>query len=102
MAQKLQEEWKGVMPYRSTADLPPNVRKVLPLHAQEIYLAAFNNAWKEYADPFKRHDKASREEVARRVAWAAIKSKYEKQGDLWVAQSGAHPMSGIVSAHRRT
>ena len=32
------------MPYTSVEDLPQPVRAYLPLHAQEIYLAAFNNA----------------------------------------------------------
>ena len=72
------------MPYPKLADLPESVRDNLPKHAQEIYQAAFNNAWKEYADPEERRDDASREEVAHRVAWAAVKQKYEKQGDKWV------------------
>ena len=42
------------MPYHSANDLPGNVRNVLPKHAQEIYLAAFNNAWDEYKDPEER------------------------------------------------
>ena len=37
------------MPYASIEDLPPPVQAHLPLHAQEIYLGAFNNAWIEYA-----------------------------------------------------
>ena len=36
------------MPYDTLEDLPDNVRNVLPKHAQEIYQAAFNNAWDEY------------------------------------------------------
>lgn len=72
------------MPYHANADLPSNVKNVLPVHAQDIFRAAFNNAWQEYGDPSKRRGKASQEEVARRVAWAAVKSKYEKQGDQWV------------------
>jgi hypothetical protein len=36
------------LPYASIDDLPPSVRSHLPLHAQEIYLAAFKNAWTEY------------------------------------------------------
>jgi len=39
------------MPYDSTADLPAPVRDNLPEHAQEIYMQAFNNAWKQYASP---------------------------------------------------
>ena len=40
------------MPYLTTDDLPHSIRGHLPLHAQEIFLAAFNNAWREYGhDP---------------------------------------------------
>jgi cation transport regulator len=39
------------MPYQSTMELPEGVRDNLPEHAQEIYLAAYNNAVEEYSDP---------------------------------------------------
>jgi cation transport regulator len=45
-----------------------------PLHAQEIYRAAFNNAWDEYADRIG----GTRDEIAHRVAWAAVKKLYQK------------------------
>lgn len=48
------------------------------MHAQEIYLAAFNNAWEEYAE---RED---REVVAHKVAWSAVKKQYVKFGKEWV------------------
>jgi cation transport regulator len=57
------------MPYSKLSDLPESVRDHLPKHAQEIYRAAFNSAWDEY-----NHD----EERAYRVAWAAVKNRYEK------------------------
>lgn len=57
------------MPYKTLTDLPEGVRDHLPKHAQEIYQAAYNNAWDEY-----KHD----EERAHRVAWAAVKNSYEK------------------------
>jgi cation transport regulator len=57
------------MPYQELIDLPESVRDNLPKHAQEIYQAAFNNAWDEYD-----HD----EERAHRVAWAAVKKSYKK------------------------
>lgn len=74
------------MPYESTSDLPTSVKDVLPPHAQEIYKAAFNNAWEEYQDPGKRATKESREEIAHKVAWAAVKKKYVKSGDTWKAK----------------
>lgn len=69
------------MPYQEITELPGNVRHVLPEHAQEIYKEAFNHAWDEYKDPGKRRDDADREEVAHRVAWSAVKQKYEKGQD---------------------
>ncbi len=57
------------MVYQHLADLPKGVRAHLPQHAQEIYRSAFNNAWEEYG-----HD----EERAHRIAWTAVKEKYEK------------------------
>jgi cation transport regulator len=77
------------MPYKSVAELPDRVRDHLPNHAQEIYMAAFNNAWDQYKDAEDRRDNDSREEVAHQVAWAAVKHKYEKNektGD-WRARS---------------
>lgn len=71
------------MPYRTISDLPESIRAHLPRHAQEIYLAAFNHAWQEYKDPASRRDSSSREEVAHKVAWAAVKHSYEKHGDKW-------------------
>lgn len=69
------------MPYAKTSDLPDNVRDVLPRHAQEIYKEAFDSAWDQYDDPDERRGDASREETAHKVAWAAVKRKYEKGDD---------------------
>jgi cation transport regulator len=71
------------MPYVTTADLPPAVRH-LPPHAQEIFLAAFNNAWASYAD----RGPHAQEEIAFRVAWAAVKKQYRKHGERWVPKQG--------------
>lgn len=65
-------------------ELPERVRNALPMHARDIYREAFNHAWEEYADPAKRRMNLSREETAHRVAWAAVKKMYEKDGDQWV------------------
>ncbi len=61
------------MPYATIDDLPPAVRH-LPVHAQEIFRAAFNAAWDSYGD----------EETAFRVAWGAVKKSYRKRGGYWV------------------
>jgi cation transport regulator len=74
------------MPYDKVTDLPDSVKDNLPKHAQEIYRAAFNSAWDEYADASQRRGGASHEEAAHKVAWAAVKEKYEKRNDKWVAK----------------
>jgi cation transport regulator len=66
------------MPYKNMSDLPDGVRDNLPEHAQEIYLAAFNNAWDQYDQPSERRGDSTREETAHSVAWAAVKRDYEK------------------------
>ena len=71
------------MPYRTDRELPPSVKDNLPSHAQDIYREAFNHAWDEYKEASKRRGNESQEEVAHKVAWAAVKQKYEKVGDEW-------------------
>ncbi|AWL11701.1 Cation transport regulator [Saliniradius amylolyticus] len=73
------------MPYDSNASLPAAVKDVLPKHAQTIYREAFNNAWDEYASPKDRDGDDSREEVAHKVAWSAVKQSYVKdEQGKWV------------------
>jgi cation transport regulator len=78
------------MPYSSRAELPESVKHVLPPHAQDIYKEAFNSAYDEYKDPEDRRDDSSREEVAHKVAWAAVKQTYEKdeESGTWVSKEG--------------
>jgi cation transport regulator len=66
------------MPYRQIEDLPRAIRGHLPQHAQEIYLAAFNNAWDQHADA------RDGEAMVHRIAWAAVKRRYRKAGEEWV------------------
>jgi cation transport regulator len=68
------------MLYVSVEDLPPSIQAHLPLHAQDIYRGAFNNAWSEYAAGGPQQC----ESIAHRVAWAAVKRKYRKYGDQWI------------------
>lgn len=72
------------MPYETLNDLPDAVKNNLPKHAQKIYREAYNSAWEEYKDPDERRGNASREETAHRIAWAAVKRKYQKKDDKWV------------------
>ena len=65
------------MPYPTLADLPDAVKE-LPKHAQEIYQAAFNAAFKLYkGNEGKSHG----------TAWSAVKMKYKQDEDgNWVAK----------------
>jgi cation transport regulator len=69
------------MPYASNDDLPESVRRLLPDHAQDIFREAFNNAWRTYG----AREPARREEIAHRIAWAAVKKRYHKIGGRWVS-----------------
>ncbi len=71
------------MPYKTNKDLPKSVIHVLPEHAQDIYREAFNHAYTEYKDPDSRKSGVSLEETAHKVAWAAVKKKYQKTNDKW-------------------
>lgn len=65
--------------YTSNEDLPLLVRELLPDRGREIYRKAFNSAWDQYADPSERRNpEESREEVAHKVAWAAVERVYAK------------------------
>ncbi|MDN5977746.1 putative cation transport regulator ChaB [Acidipropionibacterium jensenii] len=69
------------MPYSDTNDLPESVQRVLPAHAQDIYKEAYNSAFDQYKDPSQRRGDEDREEVAHKVAWAAVKESYAKGDD---------------------
>lgn len=69
------------MPYNATSELPRGVKDNLPPLAQDIYKEAFNSAYEEYADSSKRKTASDREETAHKVAWSAVKKKYEKSDD---------------------
>lgn len=79
------------MPYASNYDLPPALHR-LPDHAQDIFRAAFNNAWGRYAGA------ADREERAHRIAWAAVKRRYQKIGGEWVSRPTARGATRHESA----
>lgn len=61
------------MPYSYPDNVPDAIKK-LPAHAQEIFVAAYNSAHKQYDGD---------EAKANAIAWAAVKKKYEKVKDKW-------------------
>ena len=66
------------MPYVRNLDLPPAIRNHLPEHAQDIYREAFNHAFDAHSGDLRQ------EEAAHRIAWAAVKRRYLKEGGVWV------------------
>jgi cation transport regulator len=69
------------MPYRENNELPSALRRHLPERAQDIYRAAFNNAFAAHTGD------ARQEEAAHRIAWAAVKRSFVKVEDEWIARS---------------
>lgn len=62
--------------YETVDELPNNIKNVLPVSAQIIWLKAFNSAIKD----------GNNEETAIKIAWSAVKKKYKKVEDQkkWV------------------
>lgn len=80
------------MPYAALSDLPEPVRKALPEHGQEIYLAAFNSAFSGTCK--------GKEDCANAVAWSAVKNQYKKtdKGDWQRIEnlfSDPHPITSV-------
>jgi cation transport regulator len=73
----------------SSARLSPRTRKAidtLPSRAKSVYRKAHKNALKQYKSPSKRRGgkSQSREQVAHKVAWSAVKrAGYKKEGSRW-------------------
>ena len=68
------------MPYAATTALPDRFCMSLPHHAQDIFRAAFNDAYEQYGP--------RSEALAFRVAWAAVKQSYVQRGKgIWIARA---------------
>lgn len=66
------------MAFKYISELPENIQKQLPKHAQEIYMKTYNIAWDKYSDPESRIPGTSQEESAIKEAWEAVKHKYKR------------------------
>lgn len=67
------------MPYDKRSELPEQVKDNLPRHAQEIWKEAYNSAHEQYSD------QDDTQQTAARVAWSAVKNKYNKNDEgEWV------------------
>ena len=76
------------MPYQTNDDLPFSVQAHLPSHAQDIYREAFNHAFAGHVDNPRR------EEIAHRIAWAAVKRSYIKAEGRWVSRRSFDALAG--------
>jgi cation transport regulator len=70
------------MPYDRNEELPPSIQRALPQHAQDIYRAAFNNAWYQHTQ-----SGAIDEAAVHRIAWGAVKRQYKKRDGVWVRRN---------------
>jgi cation transport regulator ChaB len=66
------------MPYGNTKELGKG-KEGLPEGAKKIFVAAFNAAYKQ----------SQSESRASAIAWSAVKKKYKKEGEKWVAKDSA-------------
>jgi cation transport regulator len=73
------------MPYAANNDLPASVRNHLPPHAQDIFRSAFNHAWQTYGGVASSRV----EEIAHRIARAAVKKRYRKVEGAWLPREFA-------------
>jgi len=67
-----------IMPYKKIDELPDLIRYNLPKNAQRIFLEAFNSTWDQYKN-LKIQGSKSRDEVANKVAWSAVRKCYDKK-----------------------
>jgi len=63
--------------YQTLSDPPKSVKGNLQNHAQEIYRNAFNAAVEQYSDAENTRERAHK------VAWSAVKEKYQRDGEEW-------------------
>lgn len=65
------------MPYASPEDLPSSIRDNLPVHAQHIFISAFNS----------EYERGASEELCNKIAWAAVNRSYRKdEKGTWTAK----------------
>jgi cation transport regulator len=63
-----------MMPYENLEALPQDVQTKLPQEAQQIFMAAFNNATRDGLNEASAHD----------VAWNSVKNSYrEGENGQW-------------------
>jgi cation transport regulator len=61
------------MRYENKSELPPTIRDILPEHAQELYLQAYQKAWDEYEEG---QGYLSRDTMAHQQGYTAVQHEY--------------------------
>jgi len=75
------------MPYASPEELPSSIRDNLPVHAQHIFISAFNS----------EYERGASEEICNKVAWAAVKQSYQKGTDgKWTAKDNQEEAADVT------
>ena len=83
------------MPYAPGSH--PDVIKDLPAHAQTIWIAAFNSAYRAFEG-----SESEKEAAAFRVAWAAVRKKYKQDEDgTWHEKVAKQPHTYHTDKMRR-
>lgn len=74
------------MRYDKNSDLPDDIKKDLPIHAQDIYRKTFNGAWDQYEETKTVVNvEESRAANADKAAWDAVHERfYVNEFDEWV------------------
>ena len=75
--------------YACNADLPSDIRDLLPSVVQTLYREAYNHARGHVSGPVDAALAARYEDVARRAAWAAVRRLYVQHGTTWVRRKPA-------------
>ena len=72
------------MTYKSISELPEHLRKTMPYDAQEIYLKAYNDSWRNF-DGDEALGEQSQEATAHRDGWNAVKQEFvhDEEKGIW-------------------
>jgi cation transport regulator len=81
------------MRYENKSELPPTIRDILPEHAQDLYLQAYQKAWDEYEEG---QGYLSRDTMAHQQGYTAVRHEYvQDQG------TGKWHLIGAASADEK-
>lgn len=73
------------MLYKSREELPENIREALPEEAQNLYIKAYNSAYKDHQDS-QRPAHVSLHQIANEQAWKVVGREWQKdtEHNVWI------------------